>query len=411
MKSKKRRSKKRVLFGLVGWVALIGLFTVLVARRYRNTEGSARLTRGSVAETLRGALQSNIFPAELDVPIGGQTVRALARYTVSPKLQLSVEKIFQAYRPDYGAFVALDAATGQVLVLASFTREPSEGQEENLALKASFPAASVFKIVTATAALDQGVLSADTVIPFNGANHTLYRRNVMDQKVGRWTRQITLREAFARSVNTVFGKIGMYVLEPLQLQDYAERFQFNKSISTDIPVEKGQVQLPSEEAWGFAELASGFNRISSMSPLQGALISAAVANDGLMMEPYIVDALTQTDGTLLYEAKPASSSVTMKPETAAELRSLMRETVMSGTSRGSFRSLLRKPAFEEVEIGGKTGSLRGLAPKGKCDWFVGYARNSSSRIAVAALTVNQDKWRVKSSHLARLFIEEYFRRR
>jgi beta-lactamase class D len=73
--------------------------------------------------------------------------------------------------------------------------------------------------------------------------------------------------------------------------------------------------------------------------------------------------------------------------------------------------LLRKSAFQEMEMGGKTGSLRGLSPKGKCDWFVGYVRGEKSRIAVAALTVNEDKWRVKASYLARMFIEEYFKRR
>jgi len=176
-------------------------------------------------------------------------------------------------------------------------------------------------------------------------------------------------------------------------------------------MEPGQVTLPSTEPWGFAELASGFNRISSMSPLQGAMIASAVANDGVMMEPYVVEALTLADGGVVYESKPTPTSTTMKVETAEELRSLMRETVLSGTSRASFRTLLRKPSFKEVEIGGKTGSLLGLSPRGKCDWFVGYARSPGRRIAVAALTVNEDKWRVKASHVARVFFEEYFKTR
>jgi cell division protein FtsI/penicillin-binding protein 2 len=409
-KRKIRKEKKRGPGLLIGGVVALIAAGVLV-RQHGETPLDVRLTRGSIAETLRPSLQSNQFPPEIEIPFGNRVVKAQARYTLSLEHQAKVEKLLQSYRPDYGAFVALDAATGQVLVMASYSRNKLEPAAQNLALRASFPAASVFKIVTAAAALDQGVLSADTVIPFNGSYHTLYRRNVTDQTQGRWTRQITLREAFAKSVNTVFGKIGMYVLEPMQLQEYAERFQFNKTIASDIPVEAGQVQLPSEEAWGFAELASGFNRVSSMSPLQGAMMAAAVANDGIMMEPYIVEGLTSADGAVLYQAQTAPTSITMKPESAFELRRLMKETIVSGTSRSTFRSLLRKSAFQEMEMGGKTGSLRGLSPKGKCDWFVGYVRGEKSRIAVAALTVNEDKWRVKASYLARMFIEEYFKRR
>lgn len=412
MKRKNKRWDKKLVLGILAWAGMVALFVGLLARNRVDPPLEGRLSRVSIAQSIKPSLQSNLFPAEIDVAMPDHTVRALARYTLSPLHQQKIEKLLQSYRPDYGAFVALDAVTGKVLVMASYTRDKSEGEPAvNLTLKASFPAASIFKIVTAAAALDQGVLSADTIIPFNGAYHTLYRRNVTDQKVGRWTRQITLRDAFAKSVNTVFGKIGMYVLEPLQLQDYAERFQFNKSIASDIPVEQGQVQLPGDGAWGFAELASGFNRVSSMSPLQGALIASAVANDGIMMDPFIVEDLSLADGAVLYQAQPASSSVTMKAETASELRTLMRETVVTGTSRAAFRTLLRKPAYRELEIGGKTGSLRGLSPKGKCDWFVGYVRGTENRIALAALTVNEDKWRVKASYLARVFIEEYFKRR
>lgn len=381
---------------------------IRLAVRYRPEPG-ARVSRGKIAESLAPALRTNQFPPELDVTVANEVVRANAHYTLDLSQQGKIEKLLQQYRPDYGAFVALDASTGRVLVMASYTHAQSDPQ--NLALRASFPAASIFKIVTAAAALDQGVLSADTIIPFNGAYHTLYRRNVTDQRTNRWTRQMTLRDAFAKSVNTVFGKIGMYVLEPMQLQDYAERFQFNKTAPSDMPMETGQAILPGTEPWSFAELASGFNRLSSMSPLQGALIAAAVANDGVMMEPFIVDRLSTAQGGVLYQAQPQSASVTMKPETATEVRTLMRETLVTGTSRAAFRTLLRKSAYRSMEFGGKTGSLRGLSPKGKCDWFVGYGRAGDRRIAVAALTVNEDLWRVKASYLARVFMEEYFKPR
>lgn len=390
--------KSLSFLGLAVGIAVLG-------GRLANWREPRKVERSQVAQSVGPALKQGTFPTEVDL---GKRGRAVAQYTLDTFHQGKVEKLLQQYRPDYGAFVALDALTGKVLVLVSYNH--GKQTSENLALKASFPAASIFKIVTAAAALDQGVLSADTVIPFNGASHTLYRRNVTDQSVGRWTRQITLRDAFARSVNTVFAKIGMFVLEPLQLKDYAERFHFNKDIASDVPIERGQFELDATEPWGIGEVASGFNRVSSMSPLQGALIASAVANDGLMMEPYIVENLSLS-GQPVYQATPRSASTTMKVETAVELRRLMGETIRTGTSRQAFRTLLSKPKYKSLEIGGKTGSLKGLSPKGKCDWFVGFVRGADKRIAIAALTVNEDLWRVKASYLARVFVEEYFRPR
>ncbi|MBY0369500.1 penicillin-binding protein [bacterium] len=400
------RHLSRVL-GVAAWCVMLFVFYRLLDRK---PVEPSRLSKGVLAQSIGPAVASGEFPAQIEVDLPPGHLRAKASYTLNPEHQHRIEKLLSSYRPDYAAFVALDATTGRVLVLSSYTHA-KESEPQNLALKASFPAASIFKIVTAAAAIDQGVMSADTIIPFNGANHTLYRRNVTDQKLNRWTRQITLRDAFARSVNTVFAKIGMYVLEPPQLKDYAERFQFNKRIPADMPVEAGQLQAPGEDPWGLAEMASGFNRMSSMSPLQGAMIAAAVVNDGVMMEPYVVEGLQSDSGEILYQANPSPTAITMKPETAEELRTMMNETVRSGTSRSAFRTLLRKKYIENLEIGGKTGSLRGQNPQGKCDWFVGYAKSADQRIAIAALTVNRDLWRVKASYLARVFLEEYFRPR
>jgi len=83
--------------------------------------------------------------------------------------------------------------------------------------------------------------------------------------------------------------------------------------------------------------------------------------------------------------------------------------VVRGTSQKSFRDLLRKKKLKEVEMGGKTGHLTGLSPKGNYDWFVGYATDGKKKIALAALTINEDTWRVKASYVARQFFEKYFK--
>ncbi|MCX7979282.1 MAG: penicillin-binding transpeptidase domain-containing protein, partial [Bdellovibrionaceae bacterium] len=97
----------------------------------------------------------------------------------------------------------------------------------------------MFKIVTAAAAIDHAGLHPTTVLKFNGGNYTLYKRNVLSDTVNRWTRSVTLREAFARSFNTPFGRIGIEALSPEVINDYASRFMFNQTIPSDIPVEMG----------------------------------------------------------------------------------------------------------------------------------------------------------------------------
>jgi cell division protein FtsI/penicillin-binding protein 2 len=393
---------------------LLGIGSLGVTYKMKKSQSSSSsslgkgnvLTKGEVAEVLLNPASFYQFPSEADFSLSDRAkIRTKIQYTFDLKLQKVMENLFQSYGPDYGAFVAVDAVTGRILSMVSYSR--TRKNSDNLALRATFPSASVFKVVTAAAAIEAHKISANTVIPFNGRNHTLYRGQILKSNITRWTRFITLKEAFARSVNTVFGKIGAYTVGSDGMRMYADRFGFNRKIAADLPVQEGRAPIP-DDAWGLAETASGFTRENTMSPLQGALIAASVVNDGVMMEPYAVESVSRSDGALLYTATPKVATVTMDPATASEIRSLMKETVLHGTSRGSFRGFFRKD-FMDFDVGGKTGSLTGFDPKGKYDWFVGYAHSSGRKIAVAALTIHEKQWRVKSSYLARRAIESYFK--
>jgi beta-lactamase class D len=87
----------------------------------------------------------------------------------------------------------------------------------------------------------------------------------------------------------------------------------------------------------------------------------------------------------------------------------MQATVIQGTGRKSFRSLVKNSQFMELELGGKTGSLHGDEPKGKVDWFVGYAISGEEKIAIAAITVNKKYWTVKSAYLAQTIFKNHFK--
>jgi len=144
-----------------------------------------------------------------------------------------------------------------------------------------------------------------------------------------------------------------------------------------------------------------------MSPLQGALIAAAIANDGRLMEPYVVSQLKNTSGEVVYTGGAKLSNVVIEPQAAEEMKILMRETISSGTSRGAFRGF-KKGALGYVDVGGKTGSLTGNDPEGKYDWFVGYGVSGEHRLAIASLVISKEYWKVKSSYLARRAIEIFF---
>src|SRR5690606_24943528 len=138
-------------------------------------------------------------------------------------------------------------------------------------------------------------------------------------------------------VSTVFGRLGVFIVGPTELRTYADRFGFDRHIVSDIPFQQGKAEI-TEDPWKIAEAASGFTQTNTMSPLQGALIGAAVVNDGKMMEPYIVQSLTDEEGRLVYQGVPTLSTDVFDVNTADEMKELMRETVVRGTSSGSFRN-------------------------------------------------------------------------
>lgn len=396
---------KRRFFGitLIAVLAIWGLYSAN-RTRVRGAEDlpKNRFSKKDIARLVEKPLSEGRFPEAL--PSNEKFQWLEAQYSLHASSQAAMERLLDRYGPDYGAFVALDATTGRLLTLVSSTR--NESDLGNLTLKALFPAASIFKIVTATAALDRERLTPDTEIPFKGGNHTLYRKNVYDDSEKR-ARKMTVRDAFAKSVNVVFAKLGLFWLTPTELADYANRFFFNQAIASDIPLQKSRIDVPVFDKWALAELASGFTRDTLMSPLQGAIMAAAVVNDGIMMEPFVVDTLRDADGTILYQGESRLLSRPMTEATAHEMRDLMRETVRRGTSRKWFRGFKGR----DWEVGGKTGSLTSNKPRGKADWFVGYATDGTERIAIAALTVNERVWRVKASYLARAFLDNYLKDR
>ena len=364
------------------------------------------INKDLLAESISPYLQLDQYPESVRLQGTERKYNAELRYTLDDELQNTIFKLFATYHPDYAAFVAIEPDSGKILVMAGFSVE-DEGLG-NLALLDTYPAASVFKIITASASIDMDKLKPSSVIPFNGKSTTLYKGQVLRHKNNRWTRRPSLTNAFAQSSNPVFARIGIYEVGADNLMVYASRFGFNAPASSNILLPSGRSNFDSNSDWALAEAASGFTRDNTISPLHGALLAATIVNQGKMMEPYVVDAVLDDRGVPLYLHEAAELQQSISSQTAENMRVLMRKTITSGSARKSFKGFFRKH-YRDLDVGGKTGTLTGYNPKGKTDWFVGYGDNGKKRVAFAALTVNKKYWTVKSSYVARKFLEEYYR--
>lgn len=368
------------------------------------------LSRQQVADALTDHALDNRFPNTLDFNMTGldSPLKGNIRYTFDPEAHQEMADVYLRYQPDYACFVAMDADTGAILNVSSFIK--SAESWDNLVMRSEYPAASVFKVITAAAGIDLGKVSESTVIPYNGKSTTLYKSQVLRHKENKWTRTPTFRESFAKSVNPVFGQVGVFQLGAGQLTNYAERFGFNAPLATDINLPVSRLGIEFDGQWPIAEAASGYTRDITLSPIHAAQIAATVINGGYQVTPHMVDSVRDSKGNVMYQAKPKKGEQIIQTGTAKQLKNLMHATTRIGSARSSFRDTHKYKVYRNMDIGGKTGSLTGYSPKGRHDWFVGYAEKDGKRIAYASLIINKEKWYVRSAYVARQFIYHYFTR-
>jgi peptidoglycan glycosyltransferase len=308
----------------------------------------------------------------------------------------------------YIAIVVMESGSGRILALVGFDKNDPNG---NPCLNTCFPAASVFKIVTAGAAIEHCNLSSRSALSYNGAKHTLYKSQLKDIQ-NRYTHQTTLAASFAQSVNPVFGKLGRHCLKQDTLAQYAAAFGFDQPIPFELPVTPSQMPL-TPDPYQWAEVASGFNRQTVISPLHGALLAAVALNGGQLLEPTIIDRITGPDGQILYRSAPHNEKRAVAAQTAKEMEHLMRETVSRGTARKIFRSRTRDRVLSQLEIGGKTGSIDNADHDARYDWFVGFARypGHDDAIAVSVVVAHEKYIGRRAGEYARMAMQEYFRPR
>ncbi|MEU7644352.1 peptidoglycan D,D-transpeptidase FtsI family protein [Streptomyces huasconensis] len=298
-----------------------------------------------------------------------------------------------------GAVAAIDPSTGAILALAStpsydpgdFAGNTDEEAEKfieldkdkdkplvNRALRETYPPGSTFKVVTAAAALEHGLYDdidgkTRSPLPWVMPNTTTPLKNEGDLPC----KNASLREALRVSCNTVFGKIGADLGKDKMLET-AKKFGFNSE--QFIPVRSNASNFPEDMDKPQTALSSIGQFETAATPLQMAMVAAAIANDGTLMEPYMVSDLQARNFDVIEKHSPKEMSEPLSKENAQKLQEMMETVVKTGTGT--------RAQIPGVTVGGKTGTAQhGVAnSKNPYAWFISYAKtDSGSPVAVAVV--------------------------
>jgi peptidoglycan glycosyltransferase len=276
-----------------------------------------------------------------------------------------------------------NAAAAAVKTLDKATDKPNL----NHAIGENYPPGSVFKIVTAAAAIDTGKFTENDQTPapkdaltWPGSPTRLINEN------GETCAGSDLKTALAQSCNSVYGWIGDQ-LGPQTMAEYAQKFGFNSpGLKIPLPVAQSNYPQPGQIGSDSVRLAQdsiGQND-TQVTPLQAAMIAAAVANGGVIMQPYLVAKETAPNGHVTYKGSDHQHELSqaMSPATAQALDDMMQNVVANGTAQ--------RDAVQGVQMGAKTGTAQQGDVKNPLAWFVCYGTANGKKVAVAAMISTQD---------------------
>ena len=326
-------------------------------------------------------------------------------FTLDPDLQQWAMKFLKSYDIPYGAMVMMDARSGKTLLMAGHSSRNEEVDIEQLCLRPWAPAASVFKLVTATALLNRGV-PANAQVCYHGGLRGLRKSHIKDNP-RRDTTCRSLSYAIAKSVNPIMGKLAIRYLGQKQLTRWSRRLGFEQSIPFDLPVSPSKASIPREKL-ALARVAAGFWK-TEMSPLHGAALAGVAANGGFLRWPHVIQSVRRPGSGEEVPRRNVARRV-INSYYAKQLRLMMVRTTVMGTARRGFQSRRGRPFLRDIKVGGKTGSLSRKHPYLEYSWFVGFAPAHKPEVSFAVLLGNPARWRIKAHTAARLMLSQYFKK-
>lgn len=290
-----------------------------------------------------------------------------------------------------GAVIALIPKTGEVLALASKPdfdpsnsaliknwNELTESERFPLLPRATsglYAPGSTFKIITAAATIENGLDNEEYMdygnVSIGGTTFDNYGKKAH----GR----INFKQGFSLSSNFVFCTLGAQ-LGSIKLRETAERFGFDKSFDFDISMSSSRFQQEDIDDASSAALAIGQGQTLA-TPLQMAMVASAIANDGIIMKPYIMQRATNKSGGVVQETRPHQLYRAVSSDVADKIKEMMVETVKSGTGKSA--------QISGVAVAGKTGTAENEYLTKEKDkehtWFVSFAPANNPQIVVAVM--------------------------
>jgi peptidoglycan glycosyltransferase len=320
--------------------------------------------------------------------------------TIDPKVQDAAYQGLQALgKGVQGAAVAIEPSTGRILAMVSTpTFDPNQLADHdiakstdtynkllkdpsqpliNRAIQTTLPPGSTFKLITASAAIEDLGMTPDSKVDGHSSmklpqtTHVLHNEN--DESCGG--AKVTMTQALDRSCNVAFAGIGLKLTDD-QLRTQAEKYGFGQHYLSDLA---GQAtsRFPSTLTPPLrAQSAIGQYEVAA-TPLQMAMVAAGIANHGVVMKPYLVDRVTSSDLDVLDQTDPTQLSTAVTPKTASLLTQMMVSVVDHGTGTAA-----RIPG---VEVAGKTGTAQSTPSRPPYAWFTSFAPAENPKIAVAVL--------------------------
>jgi peptidoglycan glycosyltransferase len=363
---------------------------------YSFTYGAGGGLEGSEDSILSGQSDKLFYRRVLDMLTGKPPSGASLELTINPKAQAAAD---QALGNQRGAVVALDPKTGAILAMVSHPQyDPSTLSGHNSdsvaaawkALNADpgrpavnraiagdlYPPGSTFKLVTAAAALSSGKFNESTQIP-GPATLPLPQSNVDlptdDLQPCGPGGKTTLTHALEISCNTAFGWLGLN-LGGDALRAQAAKFGFGDTLH--VPMRVTPSVVPPLNAPQSAQAAIGQYDVR-VTPLQMAMVSAGIANQGTVMTPYLVKDTRNSSLDIIDQTQPQQLSQAVTPAVAAALTRMMLTVVQTGTGT---------PAqIPGVQVAGKTGTAQHVKGGSPHAWFTAFAPANNPQIAVAVV--------------------------
>jgi peptidoglycan glycosyltransferase len=313
--------------------------------------------------------------------------------TLDPELQRLAYDRLAASPTGRGSAMAIDPKTGEILALASYPSFDPNNIDENFeeissdpayplinrATQSLYPPGSTFKVITAAAALREGVRPADEFFDpgsFELTGYTVY--NYQGNDYGT----VTFAEALAFSVNVIFAKIAVNVLGPELLAQAAEDFGYGDAYDDfSIPVSASSLNSLPPEQWTpgtTAQTSFGQNEVSS-NVFEMGLVAATVANDGVMMNPRLVREVRSPEGVILDKPSPSVRNRVLDEGIARTLNGMMQGVITTGN--------LTEAEIPGVKVAGKTGTAEDT-PREPHSWFISFAPADDPEIAVAVMVEN-----------------------